>query len=83
MTFQLHVYHVLSILVNIWAYPFKGPLKEGISVGCQVQMFYSVGCRLENYSVECQLGIITLSFRKWVLSVGVNIECRVSSTYFP
>ncbi len=47
-------------------------LEMGVSVRCRGQIFYSVGCQLENHSVECPLGIITLSFpRLAVLALGV------------
>ena len=65
----------------------EGPLKGGVSVECRGQIFCSFGCRLENHSVECRLGIITIfhaanktpvPYSTVNFSVFLQGECRVS-----
>ena len=51
-------------------------LLGGVSVECQDQIVYSAGCRLEKHSVECRLGIITLSFGEILLmSLKTAYDC--------
>ena len=53
--------------------PFKG---GGVSVECQGKIFCSFGCRLENHSIECHLGIITIFHFSVFCKVPVGVECR-------
>ncbi len=60
-------------------YGLIGSLKGGVSVQCRSQIFYSVGCQLENHNVECRLGIINLSFtlqtRSFMFFFKLGVEC--------
>ncbi len=72
---------------RFWISQIDRTLERGVSVGCRGQIFYIFGCRHENHSVECRLGIVILSFMLCIWScvsgVGINFECRVSGIFCP
>ncbi len=66
-------------------------IERGVSVQCQGQIFLSFGCQLENHSIECRLGMLTIYsifhaaifFGRWVSSIGVNFGCQMSGVFCP
>ncbi len=53
-------------------------LERGVSIKCRVKIFYSFRCRLENHSVECRLGIITIfhAANKTLVPYCTGVKCR-------
>ncbi len=56
----------LKLLFFFKPFPFESNTR---TIECRDKIFYSFGCRLEKYSVQCRLGIITR-----VSSIGVNFD---------
>ena len=59
-------------------------LERGVSVECQIQIFYSVDLKIIVLSVDLVLLLypdFLLSFRRWVPSVEGNFECLVSGIF--